>query len=840
MKRLLWPGLLFLSTSWLFFIPIFNLPAYNMGITFLIIGILFCTFAFWKQDFKKLDKKYLLILLPLLLSICIIPLPYSIGPIVLTIATLLYGALSISDNEKANWIILGVSFSGVVLTLQTMFLPVYSIFVSHGHRVDALSSIISSAGNLLGLKTSVNSGILFVQTHQQTWAITTTWEKLGFFPWFNIFIGAMLVFCFISKPKKIAKNIIVLLILSLIYLVLRYILILFIFMQNKNVSILWDQILLTVSFLPFVFLLMKFLPLNKIKLDLDGFKKLKLGKKQLAAMLLTFIFIFSLVGTFAFQDPGTEKQGRILIDEVHSEWEDSVRPIDKEWYGMLSTYNYYCWAEWLDKYYMVERNEDKLLTSSLLNNYDVLILKCPTNLYSDQEINDITQFVKNGGGLYMIGDHTNVFGMNYYLNMVSENFGITYLSDSTYELGTGMTSNYKPESMFPHPVVQNMEEFGFLTSCTLSAPINSENVIIGNRLLGEPGTYATENFFRENHESLDIEYGLLLQVVAVKHGKGRVLAFTDSTCFSNFCMFMDGYKDFNLGVIEYLNRENTYSYLNTVFTAIAIVSLIIALYIMRNEKKAHILFVFLLIGILAFSCATPVFTSINTSNYQLPSAHSDYTKICFEQEHSDAVIKHSPSMGFSNENDLYGTFFVWVQRVGYFPALEKTLTDAMDNGDVVVIINPIKSFTDEKIEQITDYVKQGGEILLMDSALNTKSTANELLQNFDMQLSYETTNHRLYNESSKEANNTDSNATTSIGNITIPYLKINGGEQTFLTERNETSIAVAELEKGKIVVVVDSYTFNDNVMGGTFTEPDSVLRSVYDLEYYIFEELLLN
>ncbi len=53
-----------------------------------------------------------------------------------------------------------------------------------------------------------------------------------------------------------------------------------------------------------------------------------------------------------------------------------------------------------------------------------------------------------------------------------------------------------------------------------------------------------------------------------------------------------------------------------------------------------------------------------------------------------------------------------------------------------------------------------------------------------MQLSYETTDNKLYN---KEANNTFSNATSSIGNITIPYLKINGGEQTFLTERNETS-----------------------------------------------------
>ena len=246
--------------------------------------------------------------------------------------------------------------------------------------------------------------------------------------------------------------------------------------------------------------------------------------------------------------------------------------MDKEWYGLLSTYNYYNWAEWLDKYYEVDRNTDSLLTSDLLENYDILILKCPTSLYSDEEIYDIVSFVENGGGLYLIGDHTNVFGMNFYLNFISEKFGITFNTDATYDLNSGMTSSYKPDTLFPHVIVQNVDEFDFLTSCTLTAPLTSENVIIGNQILGELGTYSTENFFRiSDRKSLDLEYGLLLQVAAVKYGKGRVLAFTDSTCFSNFCMFMDGYKDFNLGAIEYLNRENNFSYINRVLIIISLI-----------------------------------------------------------------------------------------------------------------------------------------------------------------------------------------------------------------------------------------------------------------------------
>jgi len=83
-------------------------------------------------------------------------------------------------------------------------------------------------------------------------------------------------------------------------------------------------------------------------------------------------------------------------------------------------------------------------------------------------------------------------------------------------------------------------------------------------------------------------------------------------------------------------------------------------------------------------------------------------------------------------------------------------------------------------------------------------------------------------------------ANTTIGNITSPYLKIEGGDNVFITEQNETGIAVVEMGEGKLVVVVDSYSFSDVVMGGTFTEPDDQLRSIYNTEYYIFEELLLE
>ncbi|RLI63136.1 MAG: hypothetical protein DRO67_06200, partial [Candidatus Asgardarchaeum californiense] len=589
MKCLIWSGLFFLSVSWLFFIPIFNSPNSEIGVFLLAVGILCNTIGLQKSKTVVTDKKYLMLFPPLLISFYLIHYPYNIGLLVLMLGLFLHFIVEyLSKSKKIDAIPIGMSFSGIILMLQAGFFPIYAIFVSHGHRVDFLSPIISMITNLFGLNTAVSHGIVFVQTFQQVYPFTTTWEKLGFFPWFNMLIGSLLIIFLMSRKRMIFLYVIGFFIIGIVYFILRYVFFIYIFSHTMNLSIFWNPFYLLLSFIPLTLLLTKLFPLDDVRIDFDFLKYYRLNRSHILTIVMVFLFLFSTIGVFAFQDPGNKKSGRILIDEFHSEWEDTTKALDKEWYGVLSTYNYYSWAEWLDHYYSVSRNTNKTLTTELLNDYDILILKCPTNGYSDKEIKDITLFVENGGGLFLIGDHTNVFGMNTYLNQISEEFGIKFKTDATYELGTGEMSTFKPNNMFLHPIVQHIEEFNFLTSCTLQAPLNSENVIIGNKIMSEPGTYSTENFFRESINTPECEYGLLLQATSLKYGKGRVVAFSDSTCFSSFCVFTDGYKEFSLGAIDYLNRYNIYSYINAAFSGVALITFFGVIYLLKKDKKAKI------------------------------------------------------------------------------------------------------------------------------------------------------------------------------------------------------------------------------------------------------------
>ncbi|MBF0469329.1 MAG: hypothetical protein HQK61_10680, partial [Desulfamplus sp.] len=439
------------------------------------------------------------------------------------------------------------------LLVQGIFTPLIYIFLSRYHEVKFLNHITFPLIRLFGLPASISDGIIYISTFDDLLAFPGLLEKFNLYLVIYIFIaGTMAILLFHPSLKKWF----VFSLITIFYGYMRYILMILIYAQVDDAKIYWNPLVSTVSFIPLLLLLWWWLPVRKIDIG-------KISPKDIAnnafkyrnAMLCYFILFFLASGLFFFHDPGEKKDGRILIDEKHSNWEWSTRKFDTSWYGRQSTYNYYCMADYLDKFYTVSHNLDKILTQELLSKHDILILKTPTSPYSDDEIKAVVSFVENGGGLWLIGDHTNVFGMSYYINFLAKKFDLLFHYDSTYDLQTGKLSVYKPPGILSHPIVNFMPPFLFATSCTLSAPLSAENVMIGYGLRARPLAYSGRSFFHQD-PTTDYEFGLFLQSAAVKYGKGRVTAFTDSTCFSNFYMFIPGKPELALGTIEWLNRKN--------------------------------------------------------------------------------------------------------------------------------------------------------------------------------------------------------------------------------------------------------------------------------------------
>ena len=73
MSFFLWAGLFFLSFTWLFTLDLYTLERDTWWIISLALGILFNVAAFTgKTPFKSLDRKYYILLFPLILSLFIL------------------------------------------------------------------------------------------------------------------------------------------------------------------------------------------------------------------------------------------------------------------------------------------------------------------------------------------------------------------------------------------------------------------------------------------------------------------------------------------------------------------------------------------------------------------------------------------------------------------------------------------------------------------------------------------------------------------------------------------------------------------------------------------------
>ena len=198
---------------------------------------------------------------------------------------------------------------------------------------------------------------------------------------------------------------------------------------------------------------------------------------------------------YGFQDPGKEKQGRVLLDEKHSGWEKSTRKMDTEWYGNESGYNFYWMAEFINHHFPLTRNFEEI-TPALLSRYDILIIKNATAPFAEAEIAAIREFVRNGGGLYLMSEHTNVFGNSTYINPLAEAFGFSFRYDVLFDIEHKFEQLYYPPRLLPHPVVQHLPYFCFKVSCSIQ-PVSSqcEPIIISRGAKAQDIYYPSGNFY---------------------------------------------------------------------------------------------------------------------------------------------------------------------------------------------------------------------------------------------------------------------------------------------------------------------------------------------------------
>jgi hypothetical protein len=550
------------------------------------------------------------------------------------------------------------------------------------------------------------------------------------------------------------------------------------------------------------------------------------GTPRLApAVALSGLAGLLAAAAFGLHDPGRLEPGRVLVDERHSNWEWSTIRLDTESYGVQTVYNYSELVRYLGHFHDIEANFAPL-TDSLLATCAVLMLKTPTRPYDDAEVDAVVRFVEGGGGLWLIGDHTNVFGMGTNLNKIARRFGIRLRYDAVIDLATFGRQLYERPRLFAHPVVRHVPPLLMATSCSLVGPPFGERVMLGRSLLSDELDYSVNTFFGNFSADPSEPFGAILQSVAVSCGKGRVLVFTDSTIFSNFFMFVRGKPELALGSIDWLMRSNRLAGVRPWLATAAVVAMA-ASWIVTAGLAPGVALVAPVLAALPLFAVTAVGLDRWVEGWSRPSApRTPLPLVAFDRGRTAWSLPDVHELPDRTPHGFH-TFYVWTQRVGRIPTT-RLFEDCLENSAALVLLNPRAHFSPEEIAALRDYVRGGAGLLVLDSPHAHHSTANSLLAPFGLAFEY----------AAVESVTVCDVARGDTVCVLAHAGGVQGGEPVLRLADGRAALAVAREGDGRVVAMCASDDFSDAVLGTTSEVPTPAQLALYRVEYRIFDELL--
>jgi hypothetical protein len=727
---LLGTGILMITLALFMYYQIYeNDVPIHISIIIFIAGIITLLFYDIPENEEIIaEKKKIYIILFTIVNLVLA----AITPYPLIICFLMYAATGLLNllNLTRYALIKRIYNTSTLLALISMLFAVSYYLMPKLHIAMFLKQITNYFFGLTGLPSTLSETDLLVKTSSGVIKFAISYESSGFFIIMIFFIAFLYAVYRCFKP--VIKYYLFAVITVIIFFFVRYILLIGIYsIYNQNINIFYNYITLLITLFPLVLFLVY--PLKRLLLN---HKKpgatVAIYRVKGFAILSVFMIgaILMLIG-YLGEFHGKSKASRIFIDEYHSKgWESSTEPLDMDNFGgQKSTYTYTSFVSYLDNLAPVTLIDD-ISQYDDITSEDILILKTPTLEFENETIKKINKFVEEGGGLLLIGDHTDLLNMSKHLNEISENYDIRFNYDATYDTKTtGLSVFSRRFSFFQSAITYRVPYYNFATSCSIITSPKVRSIMTGNALTSEYRDLATPHYFNNMTPEADDYSGLFEQCVSVRSGKGKVIAFSDSTTFSSFSVFMHRNPEFITSLIyDLMSFRNAYNMIFILIGATFIVLSVIA-FIRYKYLRTHadILIISLLF---AFAISNFILVLNNKSfAYKIDDKINGISQIWIVHDPEKTLITNFVGMG-QNEND-FSSMFIAFQRMQYFVRQKHEINGLNQIKPIsVVLMQPIK-LTKKEESSIIKYLMEGGNVIIIDrEEIDNCADLNRLFQGY--------------------------------------------------------------------------------------------------------------
>ena len=377
------------------------------------------------------------------------------------------------------------------------------------------------------------------------------------------------------------------------------------------------------------------------------------------------LLMLVLAGIIFWEPQGTPKAGKLVISSYHSQWSRSDRPYDREWYGADSGYNYACLKRLFEVFYPVVDATGPLQAADL-DGASTLMVYDADRRFSKEEIDLVREFVRGGGGLFLIGDHTNVFGSASNMNELCEPFGLQFRDDVLFDLD----EDFHQVIDAPRPANSLWHGMSFIK---LRGPTSIRPTSLWTRPVYQVGhsksvraIYSVNNFYPPPHDDPKMKSGTFCVSAESRYGRGRVVAWADSTIFSNFEIFYPGKYEYLLNTMDWLNHKNSVvPSLGKRMAPLVLFGALAVFLLRRREPRVWLITGVLLMAALGVARWAGLSFEQRRTTFPKPIRPSEW--VIFRADAKDPGHHLKDFITEEPYNQRYEVFIQWVMRTGAYP-----------------------------------------------------------------------------------------------------------------------------------------------------------------------------
>ncbi|MBN2589727.1 MAG: hypothetical protein JXA96_07685 [Sedimentisphaerales bacterium] len=362
------------------------------------------------------------------------------------------------------------------------------------------------------------------------------------------------------------------------------------------------------------------------------------------------------------------------------------------------------------------------LSQEDLSDADVLVLLFPDDPWEEGQLQRIWNFVKNGGSLLVMGEHTTCDsnGSNRF-NEVLEPTNIQVEFDcATFTIG-GWLQSYEP---ILHPttaaIPDERNKFGVVIGASLNINWPARPLLIGRWGWSDMGDRGSGRaMMGDDIYNPGERLGDLVLAAEQPLGKGRIIAFGDTSGLTN-----------GINVSSYVFTSRLFGYLAGHSNA----------HPMWKQISGILLFVLLIIFI--FSNSSPLNVtliilcltiSLSISNSITQKSGEILPDGRYKSPNNLAYVDSSHLEAYSGESwrpDGIGGFMLTLMRNDYIAlSLAEFSRKHIELADLFISIAPSRSFSRKEQEAIKDFVMNGGDFIIT-AGMDDAGPCSSLLSQF--------------------------------------------------------------------------------------------------------------